>query len=310
MSRVSDAADTGVYSSSGARTVCPCTHWGWTRSFGVREAIRAHGDYHSNARDARSRLRRQRVEVDTTLSGRIAGFSRTARASLPEIAGTPRFRRELLGVVLVLLALLSAYVIGRGGDEGRLVAWWGSSLDRSLGHAAFLVPVLIALAALRAFGGQTGRVLEGRHYLGGFAFAVAVVGLLQLGGRSEGEPAGGALGSSVASLSIRILGPFGAGLALFAVGVLAIFLLAGSDFQTFCADVRALVEAIWRGINALIAAAAAIERKIRRFGASLRSPRHDGAAIDTATVAVVAADPPVRTKPSQVRAAPAAAGIR
>ena len=67
----------------------------------------------------------------------------TSRTSLPEIAGTPRFRRELLGVVLVLIALLSAYVIGRGGDEGRLVAWWGSSLDRSLGRAAFLVPVLL-----------------------------------------------------------------------------------------------------------------------------------------------------------------------
>jgi hypothetical protein len=32
---------------------------GWTRYFGVQEAIRAHGDYHSNARDVQSRLRRQ-----------------------------------------------------------------------------------------------------------------------------------------------------------------------------------------------------------------------------------------------------------
>src|SRR5215208_3111090 len=210
----------------------------------------------------------------TRLSHRVVGLWRTAQASLPEIAGTPRFRREFLGVLLVLLSLLSAYVIGRGGDEGRLVAWWGSSLDRSLGRAAFLVPVLIALAALRAFGGQPGRVLEGRHYLGGFGFAIAVVGLLQLGAPSEGELRGGALGRSVAALSIRILGPFGAGLALFAGGVLAIFLLAGSDFQTFCSDVRALLEATWRGISRLITAAAAIERKIRRFGASLRTS-HD-----------------------------------
>src|SRR5215212_10644782 len=209
------------------------------------------------------------------LSRRVATMHASARSSLPEIAGTPRFRRELLGVVLVLLALLSAYVIGRGGDEGRLVAWWGTSLDRSVGRAAFLVPVLIALAALRAFGGQPGRVLEGRHYLGGFAFAISVVGLLQLGAPSEGEIPGGALGRSVAALSIRVLGPFGAGLALFAGGVLAIFLLAGSDFQTFCADVRALLEASWRAISAFVAAAAAIERKIRRFGASLRSAHND-----------------------------------
>ena len=119
--------------------------------------------------------------------------------------------------------------------------------------------MLIALAALRAFGGQTGRVLEGRHYLGGFAFSVAVVGLLQLGGRSEAELAGGALGSSVATLAVRILGPFGAGLALFAAGVLGIFMLAGSDFQTFCNDVECSCRRPPGAIRAVVRAAAAIE---------------------------------------------------
>jgi S-DNA-T family DNA segregation ATPase FtsK/SpoIIIE len=187
------------------------------------------------------------------------------RGALPEIAGTPRFRRELLGVVLVLLALLSAYVMGRGGDEGRLVAWWGHSLDRSLGQAEFLVPVLLALAALRAFGGQPGRILEARHYLGGFAFAIAVVGLLQLGGRPGTDAPGGALGAAVATLTFRLLGPFGAGLALFAIGVLAVFLLAGSDLQTFADDVRALCAVIWCGLVALTTRAAALEAAVRRL---------------------------------------------
>jgi S-DNA-T family DNA segregation ATPase FtsK/SpoIIIE len=205
----------------------------------------------------------------------------------------------------VLLALLSAYVIGRGGDEGRLVAWWGSSLDRALGRAAFLMPVLIALAALRAFGGQSGRVLEGRHYLGGFAFAVAVAGLLHLGGRSAADIAGGALGSSIATLSLRVLGPFGAGLGLFAVGVLAVFLLAGSDFQTFGNDVRALFNAIWSAIRGLIAAAAAVETKLRRFGASLRSPVQGDAGSDLIGEDVIAPDRQTPAKQAQVRAASA-----
>ncbi|MCD6030715.1 MAG: hypothetical protein K0S78_2889 [Thermomicrobiales bacterium] len=111
-----------------------------------------------------------------SLGQRVAGWRASAQASLPEFAGTPRFRRELLGILLVLMALLSAYVIGRGGDEGRLVSWWGHFLDRSLGNAVFLVPVLLGLAALRAFGGQPGRVLEARHYLGGFAFAIPCAG--------------------------------------------------------------------------------------------------------------------------------------
>jgi DNA segregation ATPase FtsK/SpoIIIE, S-DNA-T family len=238
------------------------------------------------------------------LSRRVASMIGTARSSLPEIAGTPRFRRELLGVVLVLLALLSAYVIGRGGDEGRLVAWWGTSLDRSVGRAAFLAPVLIALAALRAFGGQPGRVLEGRHYLGGFAFSVAVVGLLQLGVRSTAEPAGGALGSAVATLAVRILGPFGAGLALFSAGVLAIFLLAGSDLQTFSDDVRALLGATWRAITVLVSVLGSLEARIRRFGASMRSLQQPDAPAGTATVAVLAPD--AATRPRQPQARPAA----
>jgi DNA segregation ATPase FtsK/SpoIIIE, S-DNA-T family len=222
----------------------------------------------SGAAPPTRRTRAQRAP----LSQRIANFGRTFHTSLPELAGTPRFRRELLGTFLVLLALLSAYVIGRGGDEGRLVAWWGNSLDRSFGQAAFLMPVLVGLAALRAFSSQPGRVLEARHYLGGFAFAVAVVGLLQLGSRAAGEPAGGALGTSVAALTLRFLGPFGAGLALFAVGVLAIFLLAGSDLQTFADDVKALCAVIWAAIMTVIVAAGAVEKKLRRFGASFQRP--------------------------------------
>jgi S-DNA-T family DNA segregation ATPase FtsK/SpoIIIE len=212
---------------------------------------------------------------------------------LPELLGTPRFQRELLGVALVLMALLSAYVIGRGGDEGRLVAWWGHSLERSLGRASLLVSVLLALAALRAFGGQPGRILEARHYLGGFAFTVSVVGLLQLGGEAQPAPPGGALGISVAGLALRFLGPFGAGLALFAVGVLAIFLLAGSDLQTFSADVAALFAAIWAGLVAVVSAAAAAESRIRRFGVSLRRPATDAG---NAVAEPIILDAPAKTE--------------
>ncbi|MCA9878655.1 MAG: DNA translocase FtsK 4TM domain-containing protein, partial [Thermomicrobiales bacterium] len=191
---------------------------------------------------------------------RLGAFSRGFRGSLPELTGTPRFRREFVGVVLVILAMLSAYVVGRGGDEGRFVAWWGENLQRSFGEAALLVPLLLALASLRAFGGQTGRILEARHYLGGFAFAVAVAGLLHLGERNPAAAPGGALGMSVAALSHRILGPFGAGLVLFAIGVMGIFLLAGSDLQTFSNDARDLFTVIWSGAALLVAAIVATTR--------------------------------------------------
>ena len=58
---------------------------------------------------------------------RLMAIWRGFRTSPPDLIGTPRFRREFAGVVLVLLAMLSAYVIGRGGDEGRFVAFLPAS---------------------------------------------------------------------------------------------------------------------------------------------------------------------------------------
>lgn len=232
---------------------------------------------------------------------RIAGLRGIFQASLPELIGTPRFRRELLGVLLVLLALLSAYVIGRGGDEGRLVSWWGSSLHSSFGNAKLLIPFLTGLAALRAFGGQPGRVLEARHYFGGFAIAVSVVGLLQLGARPASEAVAGALGTSVATLTLRFLGPFGAGLALFATGVVGIFLLAGSDLQTFGEDVRDLSIVIWGGILAVVAIAAALVRRIRGFAASFT---HAAAPPVEAASIVEPSPPPVRARAEKPVALP------
>ncbi|MFN8660886.1 MAG: DNA translocase FtsK 4TM domain-containing protein [Thermomicrobiales bacterium] len=194
------------------------------------------------------------------MSQRLLAIWRGFRNSPPDLIGTPRFRRELIGVVLVLLAMLSAYVIGRGGDEGRFVAWWGENLQRSFGRAALLVPLLLALASLRAFGSQSGRILEARHFLGAFAFSVAVAGLLHLGDRSLTAAPGGALGMSVATLSHRIMGPFGAGLVLFAIGVMGVFLLAGSDLQTFSNDVRDLFTVIWAGVVMFTAAVVAVAR--------------------------------------------------
>jgi S-DNA-T family DNA segregation ATPase FtsK/SpoIIIE len=167
-------------------------------------------------------------------------------ATLANLLGTPRFRREVLGVGLVLVALLTASTLGRGGDDGLLVDWWGRSLTASVGWAAPLVPLLIGLVALRSLGSQPGAVLEARHYLGGAAFTVAVVGLLQLGSGLGQPQAGGYLGTAVAAIWQRVLGPVGAGLGLFVIGAAGVLLLAGTDLQTFWADLRALISMIWR----------------------------------------------------------------
>lgn len=210
-----------------------------------------------------------------SLRARLAGVPQ----ALPQVAGSPRLRREAVGLALMLAAILTAVVLGRGGDEGRLVAWWGGVLADSFGQAAPLVPLLLGLVALRALGGQPGPVLEARHFLGGFLFALAVVGLLQLGAGLADPAAGGYLGVAVATLSLRMLGQVGSGLALFVVGVFAVFLLAGSDLQTFLSDVRALAALIWRWLSR-------VGRLIARAVRALPRPRPKAA--DAASKVAVA----------------------
>ena len=168
---------------------------------------------------------------------------------LPDLVVSNRLRREILGVGLILVALMSAWVLGRGGDEGRLLAWWGRMLAACCGRAAPLVPILLGLVALRALGGQPGPVLQPRHYVGGFSFVVAVVGLLQLRAVAQlgteaaadaAENGGGYLGVAVASLLSGALGQVGSALLLLTAGTLAVFLLADTDLQTFWNDLRAL----------------------------------------------------------------------
>ncbi len=185
--------------------------------------------------------------------------------ALPDLTpGTPRLRRELFGVLLVLIALLSAWVLGRGGDNGQLVAWWGRTLNACFGRAAPLLPILIALIALRALGNQPGPILLPRHYLGGFALSVGAIGLLQLGAGLNRPHMGGYLGVGVATSVTRFLGDLGSGLALFVLGIFAIFLLAGTDLQTFAEDVRAFAALLWHGLTTILRAIATLVRAIWR----------------------------------------------
>jgi S-DNA-T family DNA segregation ATPase FtsK/SpoIIIE len=233
---------------------------------------------------------------------------RLARA-LPDLTpGTPRLRRELFGVLLVLISLLSAWVLGRGGDNGQLVAWWGRTLDACFGRAAPLLPILIALIALRAFGNQPGPILLPRHYLGGFALGVGAIGLLQLGAGLDHPRAGGYLGVGVATSITRFLGDLGSGLALFVLGIFAIFLLAGTDLQTFAEDVRAFASLLWHGLTTMLRVVSTVIRAIWHvlfFAVMGRRWAATAAPVETAeTVATTAAAEPSAEPSRRFRVTP------
>ena len=240
----------------------------------------------TRARLASPRTAVRRAAARTTfptrrpLAERLRRAAHRLNAALSALAGSPRLRREALGVGLIVVALLTASVLGRGGDEGRLVDWWGKMLTACSGRAAPLAPILLALVALRALAGRPGPILEARHYLGGFAFALAVVGLLQLGAGLERPEIGGYIGLATATLARRFLGELGAGLALFAAGTFGVFLLAGTDLQTFCEDVRALLRVVRRGVVIAVSPAAVLVRLAARLFATLVSRGGDGAPAD------------------------------
>ncbi len=189
---------------------------------------------------AKDRRRGPNEDATLPLRARLYQVRTGIRSRFPSLAVSDRLRREILAVTLVLMALISAWAIGRGERDGPIVAWWGETLMAALGLAAPLAPVFIALWAIRAFRDEPGPVLLARHYLGGLAFTLATTGLLQLGSTRRQSDLGGNVGRFLEDVAHHTLGQLGSGLVLFAAGCVAVFLLDDTDLRTFEQDLRAL----------------------------------------------------------------------
>ncbi len=153
---------------------------------------------------------------------------------------TDRFRREAGGVALILAALFSAWALGRGATDGPIAEWWGSVLRGLFGYAAGLMPVLIALTAIRALRDQEGPVILLRHYLGAAGYLIAATSIIHLGEMGSRERPGGELGRTVGGVVESALGQFASGILITAVGLTSVFLLAHLDVRTLEAEVRGL----------------------------------------------------------------------
>ncbi len=189
---------------------------------------------------ARKAQRNQPVEEPLPLTARLRAVGRGFTALLPDLVVSDRLRREITAVVCLLVALLSAWVLGNRDPDGRLVAWWADTLRAVCGQGAFLVPLLFAAIAYRSFRTQEGPILLPRHYLGGAAFVLAIVGLFELAAEQSPTDDGGQLGLAVATLLRGALGQAGAGLLLLVAGTFGVFLLADTDLLTLYRDIRVL----------------------------------------------------------------------
>src|SRR5680860_958560 len=68
---------------------------------------------------------------------------------VPAFEISDRLRREILGVGLVIVALLSSWSLGRGEGDGAVISWWARTLGDLFGEGAPLVPVFLALTDIR-----------------------------------------------------------------------------------------------------------------------------------------------------------------
>lgn len=194
--------------------------------------------HEGRARGASGRQRRGATAKSGIWSRSHRGLA-AAYASLPKLVLTNRRHRELVGAILLLLAMLSAWALVRGGQDGALPRWWGHALTVAYGTVgAWLVPLLLGLVSIRFFRNIDQPVLLARHYLGGFFFAVAAVGLLALGQSSLGTGPGGNSGAAVALLSRQIFGEVAAAVILLAIGSLGIFLLSDTTVHGLAGDIR------------------------------------------------------------------------
>ncbi len=103
------------------------------------------------------------------------------------------------------------------------------------------MPVFLLLVAVRVFRDLDESILRPHHYLGGFALAVAALGLLEMGVGRPGRHPGGNLGIGVATLTVDVLGEVAAGVALYLVGTVAVFLLSDLSLVRFAHEVRWLL---------------------------------------------------------------------
>jgi S-DNA-T family DNA segregation ATPase FtsK/SpoIIIE len=159
---------------------------------------------------------------------------------LPGLNISDGLRRELISVFSFVLGLLSLWVLAANDTEGSLVSWWGRALDAVWGTGAYLVPAIFFAIAFRAFRTETDPIVLNRHWLGGTAFAAAIVGLFELAGSHAGNADGGRLGALAGTGLRNILGETGAGVTLFVAGCAGVFLLAGTGVRTLYRDIQAL----------------------------------------------------------------------
>jgi S-DNA-T family DNA segregation ATPase FtsK/SpoIIIE len=154
-------------------------------------------------------------------------FGRALRA----IAIPSRLKEEILAFLLFVAAvILTLPLIGE--TDAALLGVFADGLKQSFGVAALGVPVALAILSVELWRADTPGD-RARRLFGGAVLALSIVGLVTLGMPNTGwTEAGGWVGEVVTVLLQRLIGEVATAIVLFAVGVVGVVLVTGTDSRS------------------------------------------------------------------------------
>ena len=182
-----------------------------------------------------------------TASAKSAPPKAAPRWQMPWLAWrvSPALRRDLLAIVLVVVAALTAWSLF-GARDG-LLSLWSELMRRAFGWAVWLVPVALVACVVDSFRthAEEPDVAIGpraRYLLGSAILFLAILGLLHLPAPDFAVPAGGGtwweagrggglLGYVIALPLVAALRPIGAGIVLVGLAIVATIIAFNLDLR-------------------------------------------------------------------------------
>jgi S-DNA-T family DNA segregation ATPase FtsK/SpoIIIE len=153
-------------------------------------------------------------------------------------------RRQLLGALPIALGLLCSWIVMSQGRDGRITTRFYDLLRGVAGQGAFLIPLFLIMAGVKAILDERHPLPVGKQLAGGAMLAGSILALLAFAGETK-RIGGGIIGDNLALLLNHYMPEWAAALVLLLAGICGVFLLTRTDPRRLFADLRA----IWRQLR-------------------------------------------------------------
>jgi S-DNA-T family DNA segregation ATPase FtsK/SpoIIIE len=150
-------------------------------------------------------------------------------------------RRQLLGALPIALGLLFSWILMSHGRDGRITQWIDDVLHGIGGNGAFLIPLFLIMAGVKAIVDERHPLPYGKQVVGGALLGSSILALLAFAGETK-RIGGGIVGDNLALLLDHYMAEWVGALVLLFAGICGVFLLTRTDPRHLWADLRS----IWR----------------------------------------------------------------